>query len=135
MIDSRNRDITGGLLAFAISTSLSLVTDFLPPQYANSLPIRLFQGFFVYFLATLIASYVTLKGEKGEVKTQPIRIAIVASIITFGLMLLIGTLSGLLWILLAYNIGSLVGGYLSNKIGMEKTDQKPDEPPTSSLSE
>ena len=89
MINSRNRDITGGLLAFAISTSLSLVTDLLLSQYTNSLPTRLFEGFFVYFFATLIASYVTLRGEEGEEKTQPIRIAIAASIFTLGLMLLI----------------------------------------------
>ena len=135
MINSRNRDITGGLLAFAISTSLSLVTDLLLSQYTNSLPTRLFEGFFVYFFATLIASYVTLRGEEGEVKTQPIRIAIAASIFTLGLMLLIGTLSGLLWILLAYNIGSLVGGYLSENYGKEKLDEKTDENPTNCLSE
>ena len=135
MINSRNRDITGGLLAFAISTSLSLVTDLLLSQYTNSLPTRLFEGFFVYFFATLIASYVTLRGEEGEEKTQPIRIAIAASIFTLGLMLLIGTLSGLLWILLAYNIGSLVGGYLSENYGKEKLDEKTDENPTNSLSE
>jgi len=135
MIDVRNRDITGGLLAFAIATSLSLITDLLMSSYTDSLPIKLFEGFFVYFFATLIASYVTLRGEKGEVKTQPIRIAITASIFTLGLMLLIGTLSGLLWILLAYNIGSLVGGYLSENYGREKPIQSKDEPPTSSLSE
>ena len=135
MINSRNRDITGGLLAFAISTSLSLVTDLLLSQYTNSLPTRLFEGFYVYFFATLIASYVTLRGEEGEEKTQPIRIAIAASIFTLGLMLLIGTLSGLLWILLAYNIGSLVGGYLSENYGKEKLDEKTDENPTNCLSE
>jgi hypothetical protein len=124
----RNRDISGGLLAFAISTSLSLVTDFLASG-SSSLPIKLFEGFFIYFVATMIASFVTLQEERKDERTQPIRIAITASIFTLGLMLLIGTISGLLWILLAYNIGALFGGYLSERYGTrvkltELTDTK-----------
>lgn len=108
----QKRDISGGLLAFGLSTATVLAIDFLRPSLpADSQNMLLFEGFIVYVVASAIAGFVSQRSD-DNLYSVALNITLLASLLNLGLMLLIGSIIGYLWIVAGYLIGSLLGGFL-----------------------
>jgi len=108
----QKRDVSGGLLAFGLSTATVLAIDFLRPSLpADSQVMLLFEGFIVYVVASAIAGFVSQRSEVN-LYSVALNITLLASLLNLGLMLLIGSIIGYLWIVAGYLIGSLLGGFL-----------------------
>lgn len=108
----QKRDISGGLLAFGLSTATVLAIDFLRPSLpADSQILLLFEGFIVYVVASAIAGFVSQRSD-DNLYSVALNITLLASLLNLGLMLLIGSIIGYLWIVAGYLIGGLLGGFL-----------------------
>jgi len=102
--------MAGGLLAFSVSNTILLITDFLKNQFMiKSKILELFEGFFIFIIIGSIVTFAIMRKEEEDMEIKALRIAYFASIFNLIIMFFLSTFTNLFWVILGYLIGSLSG--------------------------
>jgi len=104
------KQMAGGLLAFSVSNTILLITDFLKNQFMiKSKILELFEGFFIFIIIGSIVTFAIMRKEEEDMEIKALRIAYFASIFNLIIMFFLSTFTNLFWVILGYLIGSLSG--------------------------
>jgi hypothetical protein len=117
--------VVGGLLAFGIANASISIVDALVNMeiISTSYSLRLFEGLLVYVVASLISGYIIANRNRTSKIQESIKSGWFAFFLNAVLMLYYRTFFGLIWILIGYSVGGLVGGFLSQLINTSLTEE------------
>ena len=120
---AQTKEMSGGLLAFGLATATVLLIDLVRPSLpSDSFILNLFEGVIVYVLAAAIAGFVSQR-EDVNFYSVAMNITLLASLLNLGLMILVGSITGFLWIVLGYLVGGLLGGLLRQLVSKDAVSE------------